>query len=179
MPRSFAGSVAVTLATLAWTIGTWIQDHWIARTGEALFVRMAYVVLVPAIVLVALAALPDLLPFWLIHVGWAFGGLGIGLGYAAHSQLTLRCAPEHEYGAATSSLQLLDNLGVALGTGAVGVVVTLGDDLGWAAGDAVALAMGVAATVAAVGLVVSRRLPAGRPTAVELAPGAPAIAASD
>ena len=89
----FAGSVAVTLATLAWTIGTWIQDHWIARTGEALFVRMAYLVLLPAIVLVALAALPDLLPFWLIHVGWAFGGLGIGLGYAAHSQLTLRCAP--------------------------------------------------------------------------------------
>ena len=130
--------------------------------------RMAYVVLVPAIVLVALAALPDLLPFWLIPVGWAFGGLGIGLGYAAHSQLTLRCAPEHEYGAATSSLQLLDNLGVALGTGAVGVVVTLGDDLGWAAGDAVALALGVTATVAAIGLLVSRRLPAGRPTAVEV-----------
>jgi MFS family permease len=167
----FAGSVAVTVATLAWTIGTWIQDHWIARTGEALFVRTAYLVLLPAIALVALAALPDLLPFWMIHVGWAFGGLGIGLGYAAHSQLTLRCAPPKEYGAATSSLQLLDNLGVALGTGAVGVVVTLGADLGWAAGDAVALAMGVAATVAAVGLLVSRRLPAGRPTAVAVTSG--------
>jgi hypothetical protein len=138
---------------------------------------MAYVVLVPAIVLVALASLPDLLPFWLIPVGWAFGGLGIGLGYAAHSQLTLRCAPAKEYGAATSSLQLLDNLGVALGTGAVGVVVTLGDDLGWAAGDAVALAMGVAATVAAVGLLVSRRLPAGRPTPVEVAASGPAAVA--
>ena len=159
----FAGSVAVTMATLSWTIGTWIQDRWIGRTGEAHFVRLAYTVLLPAIVVVALGALPDLLPFWVIHVGWAIGGLGIGLGYAAHSQLTLRCAPASEYGAATASLQLLDNLGVALGTGAVGVVVTLGDDLGWAAGDATAVALIPAAAVAALGLVVSRRLPARPP----------------
>jgi MFS family permease len=157
----FAGSVAVTLATLAWTTGTWIQDRWIARTGEARFVRASYLVLLPAIVLVALAALPDVVPFWLIHVGWAAGGLGIGLGYAAHSQLTLRSAPEREYGAATASLQLLDNLGVALGTGAVGVVVTMGHDVGWPAGDALAAAMVVTAAVAALGLFVSRRLPAG------------------
>lgn len=156
---SFAGSIAVTVATIAWTAGTWIQDHWIARTGEALFVRLGFVILLPGIALVAVAALPDLLPFWLIHVGWAAGGLGIGLGYAAHSQLTLRSAPANEYGAATSSLQLLDNLGIALGTGAVGVVVTLGDDLGWAAGDAVALALVIAAAAAALGLATSRRLP--------------------
>ena len=65
-----------------------------------------------------------------------------------------------EYGAATSSLQLSDNLGVALGTGAVGVVVTLGSDLGWPAGDAVAVALTVPAAVAVLGLAVSARLPA-------------------
>ena len=37
--------------------------------------------------LVAVAALPDVLPFWCIHVGWALGGSGSGLGYSAHSQL--------------------------------------------------------------------------------------------
>lgn len=75
---SFAGGVAVTAATLAWTAGTWCQDRWISRTGEALFVRLSYLLLAPAIALVALAALPDLLPFWVLHVGWAAGGLGIG-----------------------------------------------------------------------------------------------------
>ncbi|HEU4842414.1 MAG TPA: MFS transporter [Ilumatobacteraceae bacterium] len=170
----FAGSVAVTMATLSWTVGTWIQDRWIGRTGEAHFVRLAYAVLLPAIVVVALGAMPDLLPFWVIPVGWAFGGLGIGLGYAAHSQLTLRCAPADAYGAATASLQLLDNLGVALGTGAAGVIVTLGDDVGWPPGDAAAVAFGVTAAVAAVGLVVSRRLPAPSPGAT--APLTPAVA---
>ena len=161
----FVGSVAVTMATLSWTIGTWIQDRWIVRTGEAHFVRLAYAVLAPAIVVVALGAIPGFLPFWVIPVGWAFGGLGIGLGYSAHSQLTLRCAPAGSYGAATASLQLLDNLGIALGTGAAGVVVTLGDDVGWPPGDAAAVAFGVTAGVAAIGLVVSRHLPAPAPRA--------------
>ena len=96
----------------------------------------------------------------MIHVGWAIGGLGIGLGYSAHSQLALRGAAANEYGAATSSLQLSDNLGIALGTGAVGVVVTLGDDLGWPPGDAVGVALLVTTAVATLGLLVSTRLPA-------------------
>jgi MFS family permease len=158
---SFAGGVAVTAATLAWTAGTWCQDRWISRTGEALFIRLAYLLLAPAIAVVAVSALPGVLPFWVLHVGWAVGGLGIGLGYAAHSQLTLRSAPASHYGTATSSLQLLDNLGIALGTGAVGVVVTLGDDLRWQAGDAVAAALTIPVAAAILGLVTSRRLPPG------------------
>jgi MFS family permease len=158
-----AGSIAVTVATLAWTAGAWCQDRWITRTGEAPFIRLGYAVMVPAILLVAAGSLPDRLPFWTIHIGWLAGGLAIGLGYAAHSQLTLRCAPASEYGAATASLQLFDNLGVALGTGATGVIVTLGDDLDWPPGDAVALALVLPAAVAAAGLLLSRRLPPGRP----------------
>ena len=44
---TFAGSVAVTVATLSWTSGTWIQQRWITRTGEAYFVRCGYLVLAP------------------------------------------------------------------------------------------------------------------------------------
>lgn len=155
----FAGSVAVTMATLSWTAGTWVQERRIRRTGEAYFVRVGFALLVPAIAIVALGALPDLLPIWTIHLGWALGGFAIGVSYSAHSQLTLRCAPAGEYGAATASLQLFDNLGVALGTGATGVVVTVGDDNGWPAGNAVAAALCVAAVAAVTGVALSRRLP--------------------
>ena len=95
----------------------------------------------------------------MIHVGWAIAGLGMGLAYAAHSQAVLRCSPAERYGAATASLQLLDNLGVALGTGAVGVVVTTGDDLGWDPGRTVALALVGPISVALVGAAMSRRFP--------------------
>ena len=56
---TFAGSIAVTLATLAWTSGAWVQERWIVRTGEAFFVRTGYLVLAPGIAIVAAAALPD------------------------------------------------------------------------------------------------------------------------
>jgi hypothetical protein len=156
---TFAGSIAVTLATLAWTTGAWVQERWIVRTGEAFFVRTGYLVLAPGIAIVAMAALPDVVPFWIIHVGWAVAGLGMGLAYAAHSQAVLRCSPAERYGAATASLQLLDNLGVALGTGAVGVIVTTGDDLGWDPGRTVALALVGPVAVALAGAALSRRFP--------------------
>jgi MFS family permease len=157
---TFAGSIAVTVATLSWTSGAWIQQRSITRTGEAYFVRRGYFVLAPGIAVVAIASLPDAVPFWVIHVGWAFAGLGMGLAYAAHSQAVLRNAPAERYGAATASLQLLDNLGVALGTGVVGIVVTAGDDLGWDPGRTVALALIGPVSVALLGAVVSRRFPA-------------------
>ena len=147
------------LATLAWTSGAWVQERWIVRTGEAFFVRIGYLVLAPGIAVVAVAAIPDLVPFWVIHVGWAVAGLGMGLAYAAHAQAVLRCSPAERYGAATASLQLLDNLGVALGTGAVGVIVTTGDDLGWDPGRTVALALVGPVAVALVGAALSRRFP--------------------
>jgi MFS family permease len=171
-----AGSVAVTSATLAWTVGAWCQERLIRRTGEARFIRLGLAVLTPAIVIVALVARSDTLPFWLIPIGWGLGGLGIGLAYSPQSQLVLRSAAANEYGAATASLQLLDNLGVALGTGAVGVVVTTGHDAGWSAGNAVAAGLAVAAAAAAVGLVVSRGLPPG---AVAAERAAPSIAVAD
>ncbi len=156
---TFAGSIAVTVGTLAWTSGAWIQERWIVRTGEAFFVRTGFLVLAPGIGVVAVAALPDVVPFWVIHVGWAVAGLGMGLAYSAHAQAVLRCSPAERYGAATASLQLLDNLGVALGTGAVGVVVATGDDLGWDPGRAVALALIGPIAVALVGAAMSRRFP--------------------
>lgn len=159
---TFAGSVSVTTATLAWTLATWTQERYITRTGERFFVRAGFGVLTVGILVLSLSAMPDVVPFWVIHIGWALGGLGMGLAYAAHSQQVLRLAPPGGDGAATASLQLFDNLGIALGTGAVGVLVSFGDSSDWAPGDAVAVAVLLAAVVAALGVAVSRRLDGGR-----------------
>ncbi len=156
---TFAGSVAVTVSTLGWTAATWIQQRFITRTGEAFFARAGYLALAPGIVVVAVASTSEALPFWMIHVGWTLGGFGMGLAYSAHAQLLLRCAPAARYGTATAALQLFDNLGVALGAGVAGAVVTLGDDVSWDPGAAVAAALAPAAIVALIGVVVTRRLP--------------------
>ncbi|HSP29252.1 MAG TPA: MFS transporter, partial [Ilumatobacteraceae bacterium] len=158
---TLVASIAVTVTTVAWTTGAWIQQRWIGRLGEAWFVRAGYLFLAPGVALAAIASLLDGAPFWLIHVGGVAAGLGMGFAYSAHAQLTFRSVDEREVGSATASLQLCDNLGIALGTGVVGAAVALGDDVGWAPGAAVAIAWVVPVAVALSGAVLSRRLPHG------------------
>lgn len=155
---ALAGSIAVTAGTVAWTAATWVQQRWIGRLGEAWFIRAGFLLLVPGVAIVALGAIPDGVPFALIHVGAMVGGFGMGCAYSAHAQLALRSVPEAAVGSTTSSLQLTDNLGVALGTGVVGAIVTFGDDTGWLVGNAVALALLIPALVGVAGVVLSRRL---------------------
>jgi MFS family permease len=157
----FVGSLAVTLATVFWTAGSWVQDKWIGALGEVAFIRLGFIVMMPAILVVAVTASSDL-PFWLIHVAWALGGFGIGLASAAHAELAMRTAADEEIGVATSSLQLAGHLGMALGAGAVGVIVAFGGQLGWPAGDAVGIALCTSLLVAGLGLVLVRRLPGRR-----------------
>jgi MFS family permease len=156
---TLAASIAVTTTTVSWTSGAWIQQRWIGRLGEAWFIRTGFALLAPGIALAALASLPDGLPFWLVYIGGIVAGLGMGFAYSAHAQLTFRSVEEREVGSATASLQLSDNLGIALGTGAVGAIVALGDDSGWAPGATVAIAWVVPALVAASGVLLARRLP--------------------
>ncbi len=151
---------------MSWTIATWIQQRWIGRLGEARFVRSGYLLLAPGVLVVAVASLPDLVPFWLIYVGAIVAGLGMGLAYSAHSQLALRSVEERHVGSATASLQLCDNLGVALGAGVVGAILAFGDDSGRSAGAAIAVALLVPAAVAVVGVLLSARLPKTTTTAV-------------
>jgi MFS family permease len=159
---SLAGSVAVTVGTVAWTSATWLQQRFIGRLGEAWFVRAGYLLMAPGIAVVAVAAIPDVAPFWMIHVGAIIAGFGMGLAYSAHAQLALRSVAEAEVGSTTAALQLTDNLGIALGTGVVGAIVTFGDESGWLVGDAVAVALIVPALVAATGVWLAGRLPTRR-----------------
>ena len=157
---TFAGSVAVTAATLGWTGATWIQQRHIVRTGEAFFVRISYVFVAIGLSAVAVTSTVDSLPFWLIHIGVTIAGFGVGLGYSAHAQATLRVAEPQHYGEATASLQLCDNLGVALGAGLSGAIVAFGDAEGWRPGSSVGAALIAPIVVAVLGAaVVAPRLP--------------------
>ena len=155
---SVAGVVAVTAATVAWTSAAWVQQRFITRLGEAWFVRAGYLLLLPGIAVVAVSSIPDGLPYWTIHLGAVLGGFGMGCAYSAHAQLALRSVPEAAVGSTTASLQLTDNLGIALGTGVVCAVVAFGDDAGWLVGDALAIALLVPASAAACGIWLAGRL---------------------
>jgi MFS family permease len=118
---TYAG-LAVTATSLAWTAGSWVQERRIRRTGPRPLVAAGFACVAVGGVGMAVVLAPA------VPVAVVFGcgivlGLGAGLTYPPLSASTLAsAAPGHE-GAASSSMQLAEVLGVALGAGIGGVAV--------------------------------------------------------
>ena len=94
---------------------------------------------------------------------WSVAGLGMGLAYSPLAVIVLGLAAPGREGMASSSIQLTDVLGTALGAGLVGAFVTFGDTHGWATRSALELAFPLTLAMAVVGLAATRRLPTTLP----------------
>ncbi|HEX6674744.1 MAG TPA: MFS transporter [Actinomycetes bacterium] len=151
-------SLAVTAATLAWTGAAWVQARRATVTSGRRMVTTGMLVVIAGIGC-SIVALHPSVPVALAVAGWGVGGFGIGLAYSPISVLVLRHAPAGQEGRATGSMQLADNLGVALGAGMGGALVAAGDAAGWRPAAGIAAAFGLAAAVGIGAALVARRLP--------------------
>jgi MFS family permease len=85
-------------------------------------------------------------------------GLGMGMAYTMLSVVTLDEAAIGSEGEASSALQMSDILGVALGAGLAGVLVSLGDRMDLEPWVALAAVFVMAALMGAAVLLLSPRL---------------------
>jgi MFS family permease len=150
-------ALALTASTLTWTAGSWVQARYIVRWGPRRLVRAGEALVAVGLALMCVVLLPSVPPALAI-AAWAVAGGGIGTAYAPLSVTTLDRAAPGEEGRATSSLQLCDVLGQAVGTGVAGAILAAAARLGHGPGVALALAFAFAVAVAAV--IVGARLPA-------------------
>src|SRR6266540_1320064 len=144
-------SLAVTAATLSWTLGAWLQERGARSLSSRFLVRTGLLVVVVGIAVMAVSLL--------------------------HAVPVLGLAPAAEQGTASAQLQLSDTLGTALGAGLGGVLVAAGAAAGWEQSSALAGVFGLTGAVALVGVVLTRRLPDRRVAAVTEEPGASAAGA--
>lgn len=152
------GGLALTAATLTWTAGSWITERRVRTLGPALFVRVGMLVITAGIGLMICVA-HFAVPVELTIVAWAVAGLGMGLAYSPTSLVTLAQADEGGEGTASASLQVSDQLGVALGTGVTGAIVAGGSALGASTGNSLAVAFIVCSAVAILTSIAAVRLP--------------------
>jgi MFS family permease len=161
-----AGGV-VTVSTLAWTVGSWVQarlnDHWEGRRLERIGLACIFAG-TAAMALQLHAGVPVAEGF----VAWSVAGLGMGLAYAPLSLMMLRAAPAGREGWASASLNLADVLGTALGVGIGGGAVAAVARGKLPVSTGVGIAFAVAAVGAVIGLLLAQRLP--RTTEREPAP---------
>jgi MFS family permease len=152
------GGLALTAATLTWTAGSWITERRVRALGPALFVRVGMLIITCGIGLMVCVAHFDI-PVEFAIVAWAVAGLGMGLAYSPTSLVTLAQADVGAEGTASASLQVSDQLGVALGTGVTGAFVAAGATLGSSIGNSLAVAFLLCAAVAIVTAIAAVRLP--------------------
>ena len=111
--------LAVTGATVSWTIGAWVQarlnESWEGRR----LVRCGLVIVLVGIAGMVLILLPAV-PVAEGLAAWTVAGLGMGLAYAPISLMMLQKAPPGQEGRVSASLNLADVLGTAIGIGVGG-----------------------------------------------------------
>jgi MFS family permease len=139
-----------------------VQARYIARWGPRRLVRAGECLVAVGLALMCVVLLPSVPPALAI-AAWAVAGGGIGTAYAPLSVTTLDRAAPGEEGRATSSLQLCDVLGQAVGTGVAGAILAAASGIGHGPGVALALAFAFAVAVGAV--IVGARLPGRLTTA--------------
>lgn len=151
--------VTLTITTLTWTSGSWVQARFSSRWAPEHFVRLGFLVVVVGLVAFTAVLSRDVL-VWIAVPTFAIAGFGMGLSYSPLTLIVLRDAPPGEQGASSSALSLTDTLGTALGTGITGALVAAAvrGDPGSGTGTGLAYGFAFAIVVGLVGSVLSWRL---------------------
>ena len=112
----------LTLGTLAWTAGAWIQAREATRRSRRSLIAAGLGLMLLGIAGTA-SVLVDAVPLAAVTLAWAVNALGMGIAYSTTALAILETAPSGHEGASSASLQLMMTLGTALGTGVGGAVL--------------------------------------------------------
>ncbi|HWJ60482.1 MAG TPA: MFS transporter [Acidimicrobiales bacterium] len=154
---SWIAGAALTMSALTWSAASWIQARFIDQLGPRTLDRIGFGALAAGIATMLGVALG--LPVALAVVAWAIAGFGIGIAYAPQAVTVLASAKPGEEGKASAAIQLSDAVGIALGTGVAGGIISLGDGRGWAVDHSVTWVFVLALVGAVGGLLAAGRIP--------------------
>jgi MFS family permease len=152
--------LVVTGATITWCLGTFWQARRFERMGARRLVTIGGLLVAIAAVLVS-GGLVEGFPIALPYLGWAVGGLGMGIAFPTIPLSAMTVATRGREAGDLSSTLLMDFLGISIGAGLGGACIAFAD-AGFTSlrgGIAGAFAIGFVAAIALS--LVARRLPVG------------------
>jgi MFS family permease len=152
-----AAGIALTGATVSWTLGSWTQARLSSRIPHEWFVRRGFPVVAVGIAGLGLVLLPDV-PAWLAIPIFAVGGYGMGLTYAQFALIVLRDVPRDAQGDVTAGLTLSDTLGTALGTTVAAAFIAFSERAGAGPGPGLGAAIATGTVAAVLGWALAPRL---------------------
>lgn len=145
--------LVLTVGSLAWTSGSWLQARLDARTGpegraHRVLAGVSLILTGVALVLGEIV-LTHNISIVVSLIGWLFAGLGIGLAHSTCATIAFAHTRPGQEGLVSSSILLGDLFGPAVAVGLGGVILAAGDAAGWSDQRSIglAIALGLATLV--------------------------------
>jgi hypothetical protein len=153
------GGIALSAAAVTWAAGSWLQARAATAGMRRSLVTGGAALIAAGIGIAAVVLLPGA-PVLVVALGWAVGGLGMGLAYSMLALLILETASPGAEGFSSSALQLMFTLGTAFGAGVGGAIVALADAGTLPLTAAVGIVDALMVAVALGGIAIGSRVPA-------------------
>ncbi len=119
------GGYVLTVASLGWTLGSWIQSQSWLRLSRDAIVSLGVGMVTVGLAVASVCTFEPGLPLGLLVAGMTVAGAGMGLASSSTSILAIQLSRAHELGRNTSSLQVGESIGNALFAGVAGALFAL------------------------------------------------------
>jgi MFS family permease len=160
---AWSAGLGLSAGAIAWVVGSaWQAKRDAESDGRTGSVALGFVVLLLGVGVIALSILTETVPAWLAVVGWAIGGIGMGVAFNAATTDTLEQTPAERQGEMSGALQLSQTLATGVVAGLGGAALAIAEHYDSTTRTALAGLFACTALLALVGVLLSRRL---RPTA--------------
>ncbi|WP_406311150.1 MFS transporter [Streptomyces thermoviolaceus] len=155
---AWAAGLGLSAGAIAWVLGSAWQAKRDATAGRAGSVALGFLVLLLGVAVIALSILTESLPAWVAVVGWAIGGIGMGVAFNASTTETLEQAPAERQGEMSGALQLAQTLATGVVAGLGGASLAIARHYDATTRTALVGLFAFTALLALAGLLLSRRL---------------------
>ena len=149
-------SLAVTIATLSWASGAFIQSQFKNRRVRLLLPKIGSCMIVIGLAPLSMLLNPSL-PKWPVFIAWLLSGIGVGFTHSTISDFTLGSTDPSMHGRASSWLQVADSAGAAVELAFVSLALALWSALGFTGPIAYLPATFIALSIAVVGVFAAMR----------------------
>ncbi|MEV4758334.1 MFS transporter [Micromonospora sp. NPDC049559] len=152
--------LGLSAGALAWVAGSALQAKLDGRRPglRTRSVALGFAVLLAGVAVVALSILTEAVPVYLAVLGWAIGGLGMGVAFNASTTDTLEQTPAVRQGEVSAALQLAQTLATAVLAGLGGAAIAIAGHYGGGTRTALLSTFALTGLLALAGVVLSRRL---------------------
>lgn len=155
-----ASGIGLAVGALTWVGGSFLQAKIDGggNSDRAKATSLGSLILAAGSVMVGLAILVPGVPAFIAIVGWAVGGLGMGIAINASTSETMRLSSRESLGLTSSSLQLAQTLATAVLAGLGGGLIHLAVAYGGTTALALTITFAITTLVGLASVVVAGRL---------------------